>query len=172
MTKLTTVYWDMLRHDDWTFQLAATERGLCCITLPNESFATLEQWVTKHVPGAALVRDTDRLQPYILQVKEYLSGGRSEFSIPLDLRGTPFQIKVWRTLLNIPFGETVSYSQISESIGNAAAGRAVGAANGANPIPIVVPCHRVIGKNGKLTGYRGGMEMKSQLLALEGWTSY
>lgn len=167
-SKPTTVYWETLRHDEWTFHLAATNKGLCCITLPNETFDTLEQWVAKHVTEGNLIHDTDKLHSYIMQVEEYLEGRRSEFSLPLDLRGTPFQVKVWRALLEIPFGETLSYSQIGERIGSSTAVRAIGAANGANPIPIVVPCHRVIGKNGKFTGYRGGLDMKAKLLRLEG----
>ncbi|WDL96721.1 methylated-DNA--[protein]-cysteine S-methyltransferase [Alicyclobacillus sp. ALC3] len=162
------VYWDRFEYDEWTFHVAATDRGICRITLPNEKFDALQQWCKKHAPGSDLVRDPVKLRPYIEQIEEYLSGQRKDFSVPLDLRGTPFQIRVWRTLLDIPFGATRSYSQIGESIGNPTAVRAVGATNGANPIPIVVPCHRVIGKSGNLTGYRGGVDMKARLLMLEG----
>ncbi len=92
------------------------------------------------------------MAPCLEQVDEYLSARRKTFSVPLDLRGTPFQVKVWRALLEIPFGETQSYSQIGSSIVHPTAARAVGLANGANPIPIVVPGHRVVGKNGVLKG--------------------
>ncbi|MCL6633216.1 MAG: methylated-DNA--[protein]-cysteine S-methyltransferase [Alicyclobacillus herbarius] len=163
-----TVYWDTLQYNTWTFHLGATDNGLCCITLPNERFDTLQEWVTKHVPGAGLIHDRTKMTLYLEQVQEYLSARRKVFSVPLDLRGTPFQVKVWRALLEIPFGKTQSYSQISSNIGHPIAVRAVGATIGANPIPIVVPCHRVIAKNGKLTGYRGGVEMKAKLLRLEG----
>lgn len=161
------VYWDTLQHHAWTLYVAATDRGLCYITLPNESMNTFEQWVAKHLPGAILVQDERRVQLYKGQVAEYLKARRTDFTLPLDLRGTPFQVRVWRALTQIPFGTTRSYADIAQSIGQPTAVRAVGAANGANPIPIVIPCHRVIGKNGALTGYRGGMQIKAKLLELE-----
>jgi len=167
-SEMTPVYWDTLQHHTWTFHLAATAAGVCCITLPNETFSTLEQWVAKHVPGATLVHDEQKLNPFMEQLQAYLNGQRKVFTLPLDFKGTPFQVRVWRTLLEIPFGETGSYSQIAAGIGHPTAVRAVGSANGANPIPIVVPCHRIIGKNGTLTGYRGGVAMKAELLRLEG----
>jgi methylated-DNA-[protein]-cysteine S-methyltransferase len=102
------------------------------------------------------------------ELNEYFSRKREAFSVALDMRGTSFQKQVWEALLAIPFGETRSYGQIANQLGNPKATRAVGAANGQNPIPIIVPCHRVIGANGKLTGFGGGLEIKDQLLALEG----
>jgi methylated-DNA-[protein]-cysteine S-methyltransferase len=101
------------------------------------------------------------------QLSEYFSGKRTQFDLPLDPRGTEFQKKVWRSLRQIPFGETKSYAEIARTIGSPRASRAVGAANGKNPLSIVVPCHRVIGANGALTGFGGGIEAKAQLLALE-----
>jgi methylated-DNA-[protein]-cysteine S-methyltransferase len=102
------------------------------------------------------------------QLTEYFAGTRNRFDLELDFTGTDFQKKVWQALLTIPFGETRSYSQIAEQIGNPSAVRAVGAANGKNPISIVAPCHRVIGASGKLTGFAGGLEAKELLLTLEG----
>jgi methylated-DNA-[protein]-cysteine S-methyltransferase len=104
----------------------------------------------------------------VQQLQEYFSGTRNSFDLELDFAGTDFQKKVWQALLTIPFGETRSYSEIAEQIGNPSAVRAVGAANGKNPISIVAPCHRVIGASGKLTGFAGGLEAKEQLLTLEG----
>jgi methylated-DNA-[protein]-cysteine S-methyltransferase len=101
------------------------------------------------------------------QLKEYFRGERTEFDLPLAPDGTPFQRKVWKALLRIPYGETVSYGQVARWIGMPEASRAVGAANGRNPLPIAVPCHRVIGSSGKLTGYGGGLDIKEALLALE-----
>jgi methylated-DNA-[protein]-cysteine S-methyltransferase len=101
------------------------------------------------------------------QLSDYFAGRRTTFDLPLDPAGTPFQKKVWQALTRIPFGRTVSYGDIAASIGSPTACRAVGAANGRNPIPIVVPCHRVIGASGKLTGFAGGLENKSILLTLE-----
>ncbi|MCL6600629.1 MAG: cysteine methyltransferase, partial [Alicyclobacillus macrosporangiidus] len=106
----TPVYWDTLRHQDWTFRLAATSDGLCCVTLPNETLDTLSDWLEKHVPGAVRTHDRDRLAPYVEQMKAYLDGRTQAFSVPLDFRGTPFQIRVWRALLQIPFGSIRSYT--------------------------------------------------------------
>ena len=133
----------------------------------------------------AILWDNDRPQPAHLadlienpshptllcaeqELNEYFCRKRKAFSVALDMRGTSFQKQVWEALLGIPFGETRSYGQIADRLGNPKASRAVGAANGQNPIPIIVPCHRVIGANGKLTGFGGGLEIKDQLLALEG----
>ena len=101
------------------------------------------------------------------QLGEYFAGKRKAFSIALDMRGTRFQKDVWEALLAIPFGETRSYGQLATKLGNPRATRAVGAANGRNPISIIVPCHRVIGSSGKLTGFAGGLETKAHLLGLE-----
>jgi methylated-DNA-[protein]-cysteine S-methyltransferase len=101
------------------------------------------------------------------QLGEYFAGKRKTFSIALDLRGTRFQKDVWEALLAIPFGETRSYGQLAKQLGNPRATRAVGAANGKNPVSIIVPCHRVIGSSGKLTGFAGGLDAKARLLSLE-----
>ena len=101
------------------------------------------------------------------QLLEYFAGTRDAFSLPLDFSGTPFQKKVWAALCRIPFGETRSYADIAKEVGSPKAVRAVGSANGKNPISIVAPCHRVIGKNGKLTGFAGGLKVKGFLLGLE-----
>jgi methylated-DNA-[protein]-cysteine S-methyltransferase len=101
------------------------------------------------------------------QLRAYFAGDLRRFELPLDLAGTPFQQRVWRELRKIPYGETLSYGQLACNLGTPAAVRAVGAANGANPVPIVVPCHRVIGASGKLVGYGGGLPLKRRLLALE-----
>lgn len=102
------------------------------------------------------------------QLEEYFSGRRKAFALKLDMAGTDFQRRVWNALLTIPFGETRSYRQIAEQIGSPGAVRAVGAANGRNPVSIVAPCHRVIGSTGALTGFAGGLEAKARLLTLEG----
>lgn len=101
------------------------------------------------------------------QLREYFEGKRRAFQLPLAPEGTPFQLRVWNALVEIPYGETLSYGQLASRIGDRSAARAVGLANGSNPLPIVIPCHRVIGSNGKLTGYGGGLAVKQQLLALE-----
>jgi len=101
------------------------------------------------------------------QLHSYFAGELEAFDLPLAPEGTPFQQSVWRNLCEIPFGKTISYGELAQRIGNPKASRAVGLANGSNPIPIVIPCHRVIGSNGKLTGYGGGLPIKEKLLALE-----
>jgi len=103
----------------------------------------------------------------IRQLHAYFAGELEDFALPLAPQGTAFQLTVWKRLCDIPYGETISYGQLARRIGNPNASRAVGLANGANPIPIVIPCHRVIGSNGKLTGYGGGLPIKEKLLALE-----
>lgn len=101
------------------------------------------------------------------QIKEYFCGKRKSFSVPYKLNGTEFQIKVWEALKNIPYGETAAYSDIAKAIGKDSASRAVGMANNKNKLPIIIPCHRVIGKNGSLVGYAGGLDVKEKLLKLE-----
>ena len=115
----------------------------------------------RHSPGNPVLLEAAR------QLRAYFAGELREFRLPLDLRGTEFQLRVWRQLLTIPYGETRSYGEIACAIGAPRAVRAVGAANGANPIAIVVPCHRVIGSGGKLVGYGGGLPLKKRLLDLE-----
>lgn len=110
---------------------------------------------------------TEPLRGAVGQLSDYFAGNRRSFDLPLRLQGTPFQLTVWRALQDIPYGQTISYGELARRIGNPKASRAVGLANGSNPIAIVVPCHRVIGSNGKLTGYGGGLCHKETLLALE-----
>jgi methylated-DNA-[protein]-cysteine S-methyltransferase len=107
------------------------------------------------------------LQDAVNQLKAYFAGDLRGFDLPLKLQGTPFQLSVWRALQDIPYGETTSYGELARRVGTPKGSRAVGLANGSNPIAIVVPCHRVIGSNGKLTGYGGGLDNKHTLLALE-----
>ncbi len=109
-----------------------------------------------------------KTQPYVRELEEYFAGGRREFGVALDLRGTDFQIACWRALLKIPYGETRTYADIARAVGKPNAFRAVGLANNRNPIAIVVPCHRVIASDGTLCGYGGGLDVKRKLLELEG----
>ncbi len=118
-------------------------------------------------PVAAWKEDASPLKNTISQLRSYFAGEREAFDLPLAPEGTPFQQEVWRWLCEIPYGETISYGELARRIGNPQASRAVGLANGSNPIPIVIPCHRVIGSNGRLTGYGGGLPIKEKLLALE-----
>lgn len=165
---MNNLYWTLLRYGTWNVYLAATELGLCYVGSPNAPFDELTDWAGKQLPKAVLVRDEAAMDTYADALRAYFDGASRAFAIPLDLRGTAFQRQVWEQLLLIPHGEVCAYADIAERIGRTAAVRAVGTAIGANPVLVAVPCHRVIGKNGKLTGYRGGMEVKAELLRLEG----
>lgn len=118
-------------------------------------------------PENGWTEDARLLAEAVTQLRAYFSGELENFTVPLSPEGTPFQQTVWKELLKIPYGETISYGELARRIGNPNASRAVGLANGSNPIPIIIPCHRVIGSNGKLTGYGGGLPIKEKLLALE-----
>lgn len=164
-----TVVWGYFFYKKQRLILAASKMGLCRLMLPRESsLHSLKAWVDKYFPQADVVYDQLRLAPYINQLDEYFKGKRQTFDLALDLKGTDFQKSVWKALLNIPYGTVKSYSEIAREIGLPNAARAVGSANGANPVPIVVPCHRVIAKNGTLGGYSGGLDIKRKLLNIEG----
>jgi methylated-DNA-[protein]-cysteine S-methyltransferase len=141
--------------------LLASENGLAAILWENDDPARVFLTPRTENPDHPVLCETER------QLNAYFAGQLTEFSLPLDFHGTPFQKKVWHALTQIPFGETRSYAQIAQQIGHPAAVRAVGAANGKNPISIVAPCHRVIGSTGKLTGFAGGLKAKALLLELE-----
>ncbi len=161
------LYWSQLQEPAWSLYLAATEQGLAFVGSSGGSFEELTAWAGQRFPGRLLAQDDRRLAPYASELAAYFRGELQRFTLPFDLHGTPFQQDVWQALCSIPFGQTRSYSDIAETIGKPAAVRAVGTAIGANPLLITIPCHRVIGKNGALTGYRGGLEMKMRLLELE-----
>lgn len=118
-------------------------------------------------PQKALLQTTELLSMATIQLDEYFQGKRTTFSLPFKLTGTPFQLAVWKELQNIPYGKTTSYKEIAQKINKPKAYRAVGMANNKNPLPIIIPCHRVIGSNGKLIGYAGGLNLKNYLLELE-----
>lgn len=161
------IYWTLLSYKDWSFHISASEKGLCYVGSEQKPFEEMSEWVKRRFAGSELVQGDQEMMPYVKELIEYLEGERQTFSIPFDYRGTPFQLAVWKALCEIPYGQTCTYSDIATQIQRPAAVRAVGTAIGANPILITVPCHRVIGKNGALTGYRGGLEMKTRLLDLE-----
>ena len=140
--------------------LAADEAGLRRIEFVNGKRSVQPDPTWKN-------ESTVLFQDVTNQLRAYFAGELKAFDLTLAPEGTPFQLKVWRHLCEIPYGETISYGELACRIGNPKASRAIGLANGSNPIPIVIPCHRVIGSNGKLTGYGGGLEIKEKLLALE-----
>lgn len=148
-------------------RVASTGQGLAYVELPHASGRGLAGWLRHCAAGADVVEAFAPNRVAIGQLLEFLEGKRTEFDLALDLRGTPFQRAVWTALLEIPYGETRSYRQIAQAVGRPNAVRAVGAANGANPVSLVVPCHRVIGADGRLAGYGGGIDVKARLLAME-----
>ncbi|MCL6602986.1 MAG: methylated-DNA--[protein]-cysteine S-methyltransferase [Paenibacillus sp.] len=166
------IYWTLVKHEAWNMYIAATSKGLCYIGSQGKPFEELAAWVQARFPGCTLEQEDVKLQSFAEELVEYFQGVRKSFSLPFDLRGTPFQLAVWKALSEIPYGQTWSYSDVATHIQKPASVRAVGTAIGANPILITVPCHRVIGKNGALTGYRGGLDMKVQLLNLEQTSSW
>ncbi|MUK87785.1 methylated-DNA--[protein]-cysteine S-methyltransferase [Ornithinibacillus sp. L9] len=166
-TDQVEIYWTLLDGMDGHMYIAATTTGLCFVGSQNKSFEELTEWVKKHYPGSSLTENKEKLKYYVDEILEYQQGKRKTFTCPIDLNGTAFQHVVWEALREIPYGQTTSYSDIANKIDKPTAVRAVGAAIGANPLLITVPCHRVVAKNGSLTGYRGGLEMKKQLLELE-----
>ena len=145
------------------------ETKLGSVTIVEEDGALLA--ITTHRTYEGIKQETPLINEAYRQLSEYLSGERKRFDLPLNPQGTVFQQQVWKALCDIPYGETRSYKQIAEAIGNPKAVRAVGMANNRNPLLIVVPCHRVIGANGKLVGYAAGIEKKEFLLKLEGTVS-
>jgi len=119
------------------------------------------------IPKDVIIKETEIIRECINQINEYFMGDRKEFNLPLSIKGTEFQKKVWKALTEIPYGETRSYKEIAEMVNSPKAYRAVGMANNKNPLSIIIPCHRVIGSNGKLVGYGGGIDIKIKLIDLE-----
>ncbi|WP_206918824.1 methylated-DNA--[protein]-cysteine S-methyltransferase [Alicyclobacillus suci] len=164
------VYWGTVKFKECILYLVATDLGLALVTWPDESFEAVEDFVQNRLPGRVLTRDPLKLKTYKDALHQYLEYGRVDIhELSLDLQGTDFQIAVWQALIDIPAGQTRTYSDIAQRIGRQDAVRAVAHAIGVNPIPFLIPCHRVIGKDGNLTGYRGGLLLKESLLQLEGF---
>ena len=158
-----TIFYQKLQTEMGTIHIAADANKLLAVTYASGNWERIQ----KHL-GQVQNKQNTITQQTITQLREYLAKKRVEFDLPIAFSGTVFQIQTWQALLTIPYGETRSYSEQAELIGRPKAVRAVGATNGLNPIGIIVPCHRVIGKSGKLTGYAGGLKVKEFLLRLEG----
>ena len=150
-----------------TLRLAATRKGLAQICLPRSAGPGFTGWLARRLPDAERVDWLPLLDKARQELDAYFAGRLREFTLSLDLRGTPFQLAVWEALRRIGYGETRSYADVAREVGRPRALRAVGNANGANPVPVIVACHRVISSDGRLGGYGGGAEAKRRLLALE-----
>lgn len=159
-----TLYYTFLPMFDRLYTIASTENGLAYVSPDDGSLTSLNTFFKDY----DCLEDSSINATAINQLSDYTEGRRTEFDLKLDLNhGTPFQQSVWHALLNVPYGETTNYGAMANAINNPKAIRAVGGAIGRNPISIIVPCHRIIGKNGKLTGYSGGLDVKVKLLELE-----
>lgn len=165
-------YWqEYVEIDNWTWSLtvASNAEGIIWVALgePDAEKDQLEDYLNRWYPHSFLLKRRTPTEKVLEQVKEYLRGQRQAFTLPLQPRGTVFQLRVWEELRKIPYGETCSYGEIAQKIGNPKGQRAVGMANHNNPIAVIVPCHRVVGKSGALTGYAGGIHLKERLLEIE-----
>jgi O-6-methylguanine DNA methyltransferase len=149
-------------------RILSTREGLAAILFGKGARRKPENWIRRVFPGSKVEPAGRVHRIFAKQIGEYFEGCRRVFDLDLDLRGTDFQKKVWSEVARVPYGRTVSYGDIAHVMGKPKAARAVGAANGANPIPIVIPCHRIVGADGSLTGYGGGLKRKRWLLAHEG----
>ena len=162
-------YWGVGKFKEWILYLVATDVGLALITWPDESFGAVEDFVRNRLPGYVLTHEPEKVEAHKDALLQSLENGCTDVrGLSFDLQGSNFQIAVWNALLDIPAGKTRTYSEIAGLSGRPDAVRAVAHAIGANPIAFLIPCHRVIGKDGRLTGYRGGLELKKTLLQLEG----
>ncbi len=148
--------------------IASTEDGVCKLSMPRESRKDFFKWLDTHFDLEMVTDNRARNRDVIDQLTRYFNGRLVKFSCPIDLLGTPFQIRVWKELIKIPYGATITYKHLARRVCAAKASQAVGRANGANPLPIIVPCHRVIGSNGALIGHAYGVKTKEFLLRLEG----
>jgi O-6-methylguanine DNA methyltransferase len=152
------------------FRVASTDRGLAYVQLPNAAGRGFSGWQIRCMPEAECREGYEQNRRAVKQILEYLKGKRTEFDLELDLQGTPFQLDTWYALCEIPYGEVRTYSEIARAIGRPKAVRAVGTANGSNPLSLIVPCHRVVAAGGKLGGYGGGLPLKKKLLVMESET--
>jgi methylated-DNA-[protein]-cysteine S-methyltransferase len=171
LQKVGTLYWSSVPSPCGTCIVMATEAGVCWSGTPgtpaDEGFSWLKRRSKLSFDHVVEEEEIAPLQQALDELRRYFAGERLQFTCPLDLHGSPFQLSVWHEMLRIPYGETRTYGELAKAIGRPASYRAVGAASGANPVAIIVPCHRLIGSDGSLTGYGGGLPTKEWLLALE-----
>lgn len=167
MVDIKQLYWTQMTHNDKTYYLLFSDKGLCYIGSPNASFDQVTDWSKKKLPTASYTKNNSLAESYVKEIQRFLNGRQQRFECPVDLIGTAFQLAVWDALSKIPYGETRTYTAIAQATGRPKAVRAVATAIGANPLLMIVPCHRVIAKSGSLAGFRAGIEMKKELLSLE-----
>ncbi|RXJ00630.1 methylated-DNA--[protein]-cysteine S-methyltransferase [Anaerobacillus alkaliphilus] len=170
MEKRSAIYYNEMDSPLGPLTVVCSDLGVCLIEFGSidQTLATIKVWMKKNYIRANLSISPEDTEPVVTQLNEYFTGKRLKFDLPIDLIGTKFQCLVWEALKKIEYGETKSYKQIAQEIGAPKAVRAIGGANNKNPIPIIIPCHRVIGSNGALVGYGGGVDKKEILLEIEG----
>lgn len=162
-----TINYMLFEKSGWNFYIAATEKGLCFVGSDGGTYEDMRLWLAKRFNFMAFTENKKEMYVFSHQLDDYLSGRTYSFNFPLDFSGTLFQETVWSILRTIPYGEQRSYEEIAIQAGHPKAYRAVGSAVGKNPLLIVIPCHRVLKKNGTHSGYRGSLDMKQRLLHLE-----
>ena len=148
--------------------VSSTDKGVSKISVPKETRKDFFDWLERHFDLDAVVDNRSKNKEAIDQLTRFFNGKLAKFTCPIDLIGTPFQIRVWKELAKIPYGSTITYKQLAKRVAAPHAFQAVGRANGANPLPIIIPCHRVVGSDGSLVGYSCGIKTKEFLLRLEG----
>ena len=164
---MPTLYTSQFASSIGELAVTSSEQGLAHLALPRANGRGFAGWCKRYAVDCEVKPDLGPNRAPIQQLAEFLAGDREAFELPLDLRGTPFQLDVYRIVGEIPYGESLAYADVARLVARPAAVRAVGAANGANPIPLVIPCHRVVASNGQLQGYAGGLDLKRKLLAME-----
>lgn len=148
--------------------IASTEKGVCKITIPGQTKKEFLSWLERHADGGSIVESKRKHRAVVDQLNKYFSRKLVKFTVRLDPIGTAFQKSVWKELRRVRYGTTISYKELSHRVGKPNAAQSVGKANGANPIPIIIPCHRIIGSDSRLVGYAAGIKTKEFLLRLEG----
>ena len=164
----TKVYCTSFESRIGRIYVASTDEGVCKISVPKESRKDFFEWLKRNFDSEMVIDHRAKNRDVIDQLSRYFNGKLAKFTCPIDLIGTPFQIRVWKELAKIPYGTTITYKHLAKRVSAPKASQAVGRANGANPLPIIIPCHRVLGSNGALVGYSCGVKTKEFLLRLEG----
>lgn len=148
--------------------IASTDKGVCKISVPRQTKKDFFRWLRENFDDSQVVDNKSRNKEVMDQLNRYFNGRLAKFTCAVDMRGSPFQLRVWKELLKISYGTTISYKQLAKRLGTSRGFQAIGRANAANPVPIIVPCHRVLGTDGTLIGYASGVKTKEFLLKLEG----
>lgn len=164
----TKVYCTSFESKIGRIYVASTDRGVCKISVPREARKDFFDWLKRHFDVDSIIDNRSKNKEVIDQLNRYFNGKLAKFTVPVDLIGTPFQLRVWKELARIPYGITSTYKHVSRKVSAPKGFQAVGRAAGQNPLPIIVPCHRVLGANGAMVGYSCGVKTKELLLRLEG----